>query len=152
MGEGNSFSLFVCPHGGGYPGQVQMWGGGIPARSRRRGTLARSRWGGGTPARSRWRGNLARSKQGNTPARDGVPPRIGHQMEYLIRGGRYASCVQAGGLSCVLCFLKVKFLIYLFFYLFLVINIQFFIFCMLILQVITKMADSFFCIIPVSRS
>ena len=28
------------------------------------------------------------------------PPRIGQHMEYLIRCGRYASCVHAGGLSC----------------------------------------------------
>ena len=30
----------------------------------------------------------------------GHPPIIGQQMEYLLRGGRYASCVYAGGLSC----------------------------------------------------
>ena len=44
------------------------------------------------------------------PARDevppsqpdlGYPPRIGQQMEYLIRGRRYASCVHGGGLSCL---------------------------------------------------
>ena len=29
-----------------------------------------------------------------------LPPGIGQQMEYLIRCGRYASCVHAGGLSC----------------------------------------------------
>ena len=40
------------------------------------------------------------------PTRSGVPPpppprRIGQQMmDYLIRLGRYASCVHAGGLSC----------------------------------------------------
>ena len=28
------------------------------------------------------------------------PPPIGQQVEYLIRGGRYASWVHAGGLSC----------------------------------------------------
>ena len=28
------------------------------------------------------------------------PPGIGQHMEYLIRRGRYASCVHAGGLSC----------------------------------------------------
>ena len=41
-------------------------------------------------------------------ARDGVSPHqgwvlplwIGQQMEYLIRRGRYTSCVHAGGLSC----------------------------------------------------
>ena len=35
----------------------------------------------------------------------GYPPGIGQQREYLLRGGRYASCVHAGGLSCYLyCF------------------------------------------------
>ena len=34
-------------------------------------------------------------------SRDGVPPRIGQQMEYLICRDRYASCVHAGGLSCL---------------------------------------------------
>ena len=33
-------------------------------------------------------------------ARDGVHPGIGQQREYLIRDGRYATCVHAGGLSC----------------------------------------------------
>ena len=28
------------------------------------------------------------------------PPGIGQRIEYLIRRGRYASCVHAGGLSC----------------------------------------------------
>ena len=37
---------------------------------------------------------------GGTPARgEGTPPLV----EYLIRRGRYASCVHAGGLSCCLC-------------------------------------------------
>ena len=31
------------------------------------------------------------------PWLDGVPP---HHSEHLLRGGRYASCVHAGGLSC----------------------------------------------------
>ena len=30
------------------------------------------------------------------PGQDGVPPVIGQQMEYLIRSGRYTSCVHAG--------------------------------------------------------
>ena len=30
----------------------------------------------------------------------GTPPSTGQEMEYLIRHGRYASCIQAGGLSC----------------------------------------------------
>ena len=31
------------------------------------------------------------------------PPGTGQQMEYLIRRGRYTSCVHAGGLSCFFC-------------------------------------------------
>ena len=34
-------------------------------------------------------------------------PGIGRQMEYLIRRGRYASCVRAGGLSCFVIFCSV---------------------------------------------
>ena len=33
----------------------------------------------------------------------GSPPGVGQQMEYLIHGGWYASCVQARGLSCFNC-------------------------------------------------
>ena len=69
MTGGYIFSLSTIAGGGGYPGQVQIGGGG---------TLARSRWGvpwpgpdGGTPARSRWGGTLG------SPTRDGVPPPSG---------------------------------------------------------------------------
>ena len=31
-----------------------------------------------------------------------VPPRTDQHSEHLLRGGRYASCVHAGGLSCLL--------------------------------------------------
>ena len=62
------------PSQGRYPSQVQMgWPGQVQM--------------GDTPARD------------GVPARNGVPPppcQIGQQMEYLIRGGRYASCVRAG--------------------------------------------------------
>ena len=81
--------------------------------------------GGGTPNRSSWwvpwpgpEGGggiqpgigypLARSghgvpwpRMGYPPAMEGSTPGIGQQMEYLIRCGRYASCVHAGGLSCL---------------------------------------------------
>ena len=47
-------------------------------------------------------GTPARSDVGGVYPRWGTPsPHTGQQMEYLIRGGRYASCVHAGGLSCV---------------------------------------------------
>ena len=31
----------------------------------------------------------------------GGPAKIGQQNEYSLHGGRYASCIQAGGLSCL---------------------------------------------------
>ena len=55
---------------------------------------------GGTP----WWGNPC---QGCTPlARDGVHPGIEQQLEYLARCGQYASCVHAGGLSCLCVILR----------------------------------------------
>ena len=60
------------------------------------GTSARCRWGY-TQARSRW--GYYRWSTPPPPSRDMVPPQIGQQMEYLIRDGRYASCVHAGGFS-----------------------------------------------------
>ena len=108
--EGNSFTLFVSSHpvgggvpishnalqhfpechgaaGGGYPAMGQP-GGGYPARSSRGGTLA----GGGYPG---W----------GVPWPRGVPCQRGTQLgqyrEYLLHGGRYASCVHAGGLFLV---------------------------------------------------
>ena len=37
------------------------------------------------------------------PSMDGVPPPPPQHSEHLLRGGRYASCVHAGGLSCLWC-------------------------------------------------
>ena len=86
--------------GQGYPSQVQ-WEGVPPARCNR----GYPRWGTplagwGTP--QGWVPLLARPNgrpkvgyplagMGYPPARDGVPPGTGQQMEYLIRRGRYAS-------------------------------------------------------------
>ena len=79
----------------GYPpSQVQDQDGGVPPTSK-------TGWGTPSPpARSKIR-------TGGTPPRprlDGVPPPT-HQeseqhSEYSLHGGRYASCVHAGGLSC----------------------------------------------------
>ena len=108
--------------GGGVPCQVQL-GGGYPARS----SWAGGYPGGGYPAggypgqgtpppwpgqpggvpdggvpRSgtppTWPGGVPRS--GTPPARLGGVPRSGQHREYLPQGGRYASCVHEGGLSC----------------------------------------------------
>ena len=91
--------------GWGYPGQVRM-GVPWPGQDRKYPNQVRmgyplSRYGvppsptrDGVPHSQGW---------GTLPARMGLPPpppRLGQQMEYLIRGGRYASCVHAGGLSC----------------------------------------------------
>ena len=43
---------------------------------------------------------LARSDGGRRVYPRYLPPRTGQHMEYLIRRGRYASCVHGGGLSC----------------------------------------------------
>ena len=83
---------------GGYPSQV--WPGGTQARSRWR--VPQSGLMGGIPGRSdrgytRW-GTPSRDGV-PSPSRDGVPPGTEQQIEYLIIGGRYASCIHAGGLS-----------------------------------------------------
>ena len=60
---------------------------------------------GGYPSQVQTGGTPAKSQGGM-----GYPPGIGLRMEYLIRGGWYASCVHAGGLSCCLirCFKRKK--------------------------------------------
>ena len=62
---------------GGYPGWGVLWLGGYPG----------------------WGGTLA----GGVPCRGGT--QLGQYREYLLHGGRYASCVHAGGLSC---FIKIN--------------------------------------------
>ena len=68
---------------------------------------------GCTPVRGHPSGvPLGQVKMGVTPARGhlpGVPPPppgTGQHMEYLISGGRYASCVHTGGLSCLFVFAR----------------------------------------------
>ena len=88
-GEGGS--TLPGPAGGGgvsWPGGP--WPGGVP-------------WPGGLP----WLGGtLARGVPwlGGYPGRRGGT-QLGQHMEYLLHGGRYASCVHAGGLSCFFLFL-----------------------------------------------
>ena len=76
----------VCLSTGG--GQVQLAGG------------VRSSQGGGQVQLA----GGVRSSQGgwggSGPAAGGGSAKIAQHREYLLHGGRYASCVHAGGLSC----------------------------------------------------
>ena len=70
---------------GGYPGGgYSGWGG----------TLA-----GGVPWLGEWYSGGGVPWPGGTLARGGT--QLGQHREYLLHGGRYASCVHAGGLSCL---------------------------------------------------
>ena len=92
---GYIFSLCVCLHPGGVSRPADggrgtpssWWWGGVPHPTD---------GGGGGPA------------PGTPPAggpRPGYPPPHQEQHSvYLLRGGRYASCVHAGGLSCFISF------------------------------------------------
>ena len=121
--EGNVLTR-VCPsmilsvHGGGgvrsvqpggSRGQVSPAGGGVRSGA---GVMGQASSGGvvagGRQARS-W-GDQASNRGGVRPVTGGVSwggsaegggsTKIGQQNEYSLYGGRYASCVHAGGLSC----------------------------------------------------
>ena len=74
--------------GGTLPGHTLL-GGTLPG-----GTLPRGYPVGGYPAGG--------YPAGGVPCRGGT--QLGQHREYLLHGGRYASCVYAGGLSCLQCF------------------------------------------------
>ena len=95
--------MILSVHRGGGGGSGPAAGGGSgPAAG---GGVRSSCWGGSDPAggegvgqvqpaggvRSSWRGG-------------GGSAKIEQHREYLLHGGRYASCVHAGGLSCSVCF------------------------------------------------
>ena len=119
MGEGNVFSLFTSG-GGGVPvshnalqhfpechGAARGGGGKMPGPAGG-GTLPGPA-GGGVP----WPGGvpcLGGTLPGGVPCPGGYPvggypvrggTQLGQHREYLLHGGRYASCVHAGGLSCL---------------------------------------------------
>ena len=114
MGEGNVFSLFTSGGGGGVPvshNALQHFpechgaagGGGYPARSSQGGGLP---WLGGGTLPGGYPGQGGTLSGGGTLA-GGVPclgggTQLGQHREYLLHGGRYASCVHTGGLSCYL--------------------------------------------------
>ena len=85
---GTPWPRWGTPDQGRYPqGQVRMGGGGTPryVPPSKVGTpLARSGWGRAYP-------------KVFTPSKVGTPP-----PEHLLQGGRYASCIHAGGLSCTM--------------------------------------------------
>ena len=101
-GEGNVFTG-VCPFtpmegvpppgqlGGGYPSQVRM--GGTPSQVRM-GSTPFPGQDGGTPFQGTPHPGLRSGQQGY--------PQLEQHGVYLLHGGRYASCVHAGGLSCFL--------------------------------------------------
>ena len=82
---------------GGYPGPGTP-PGGYPGLGTPGGT-----WPGYPP-----RGGVPGPPRGGTQVQ--VPPRggtrVGQQKEYSLHGGRYASCVHAGGLSCLIYFYR----------------------------------------------
>ena len=89
-----------------WPGEYsRSQSGGI--RSQPRGTPVLA---GGTPVfatPSSSQGGRQEQDWG-TPAGIGIPtPKTEQQSGYLLRGGRYASCGQAGGISCSLIFFSV---------------------------------------------
>ena len=84
----------------------QVWDRGVPhPRSGQRGEVphSRSRQGGGYPIQQTG-GVPHPGLSGVPPPWDEVPPlpnqKTEQHSEHLLRGGRYASCVHAGGLSC----------------------------------------------------
>ena len=56
--------------------------------------------GSGTPPGG-YPGQVRGGYPGQVPPPRGGGTRVGQQKEYSLHGGRYASCVHAGGLSCI---------------------------------------------------
>ena len=69
-------------------GQVQLGG------------VSSSRWGGGGSGPA-GRGECQVQWGGQPVGGGGESAKIGQHREYLLHGGWYASCVHAGGLSCL---------------------------------------------------
>ena len=115
-GEGNSFTLLVCPRGGGVRssqggvrsscggGQVQLPGGGVRSSCQGGGQVQLP--GGGQVQRgevrsSCWGGSGVQLRGGGSGPAGGGVRSSGVGGQHLAPScGRYASCVHAGGLSC----------------------------------------------------
>ena len=80
------------PDGGGYPHPVPMKGGGYPILLVGRGTPIPDLGWGVPPIQVR---SQVRTGGG------GWHPQLEQHSMYLLHGGRYASCIHAGGLSCL---------------------------------------------------
>ena len=101
--------------GGGTPSQVQAGGGGTPSQVQVGGVPhPRSKWGGtpmggtptggvpGVPPRpADWGGTLMGGYPPPTQLTGGGYPLPEQHSVYFLHRGRYASCVHAGGLSCL---------------------------------------------------
>ena len=124
-GEGNVFSLSTLDGGGGggYPYPIMLCNisqnamgqlGGVPCQVQPGGVPCQVQlggpWPGGYPARSSWGepwpGGTLPGPAGGVPwpgrysGRGGT--QLGQHREYLLHSGQYASCVHAGGLSCII--------------------------------------------------
>ena len=102
------FSLCLSVHRGGYP--IQLAGGGVPRPAPGGGVPhPAGRGGGGYPIQVGGSPGVPPPAGGRPPGvpppgwRIPPPPRLG----YLLRRGRCASCVHAGGLSCCCCFYRI---------------------------------------------
>ena len=115
--EGNVLTR-VCPsinlsvhRGGGYPYPIMLCNISQNAMRQRGAWSGTPPVGGGTPVRYPPRGGYPVRYPRGVP--DQVPPlgggsgtprggtQVGQQKEYSLHGGRYASCIHAGGLSCL---------------------------------------------------
>ena len=86
-------------------GQVQP-AGGVGGSGQAAGGVRSSQRGGqvqpeGGWVRSSWWGGQVQPGRVRSSCRGGGSAKIGQQNEYSLHGGRYASCVHAGGLSCI---------------------------------------------------
>ena len=100
------------PAWGGGVGQVQLGGRGGSGPAGGKGWV-RSSWGGGGVGQvqpgGRGGSGPARGEEGwvRSSRGGGGSAKIAQHRKYLLHGGRYASCIHAGGLSCFnLCLLS----------------------------------------------